>query len=165
MEISAAAVKSLREKTNLPMMLTVLRKGAAAAHYIMGGPTANNHNAFTLGTPTTEIYVMHGETAAVASFSRRLVREKEAGRPIQPVLDQMNAMVRQYQEESRPVYCARRGFVDEVVRFEELRRYMVAFAGAAYQNPASICPQHHMLLPRLIRSQIVKGLERPKKGR
>jgi glutaconyl-CoA decarboxylase len=40
---------------------------------------------------------------------------------------------------------------------------MVAFAGAAYQNPTSICPQHHMLLPRLIRSQIVKGLERPKK--
>ncbi|MGH7389047.1 MAG: acyl-CoA carboxylase subunit beta [Candidatus Rokuibacteriota bacterium] len=151
------------EQTNLPMMLTVLRKGAAAAHYIMGGPTANNHNAFTLGTPTTEIYVMHGETAAVASFSRRLVREKEAGRPLQPVLDQMNAMVRQYQEESRPVYCARRGFVDEVVRFEELRRYMAAFAGAAYQNPASICPQHHMLLPRLIRAQVVKGLERPKK--
>lgn len=153
------------EQTNLPMMLTVLRKGAAAAHYIMGGPTANNHNAFTLGTPTTEIYVMHGETAAVAAFSRRLVREKEAGRPLQPVLDQMNAMVRQYQEESRPVYCARRGFVDEVVRFEELRRYLVAFASAAYQNPASICPQHHMLLPRLIRSQVVKGLERPKKAR
>jgi len=42
---------------------------------------------------------------------------------------------------------------------------MVAFAGGAYQNPASICPQHHMLLPRLIRSQIVKGLDRPKKAR
>lgn len=63
------------------------------------------------------------------------------------------------------LYCARRGFVDEVVRFEEIRRYLVAFAGSAYQNPPSICPQHQMLLPRLIRSQIVKGLERPKKGR
>jgi glutaconyl-CoA decarboxylase len=153
------------EQTDLPMMLTVLRKGAAAAHYVMGGPTANNHNAFTLGTPTSEIYVMHGETAAVAAFSRRLVREKDAGRPLQPVLDQMNAMVRQYQEESRPIYCARRGFVDEVVRFEDLRRYLAAFAGAAYQNPASICPHHHMLLPRLIRAQVVKGLERPKKAR
>jgi len=28
----------------------------------------------------------------------------------------------------------------------------VAFTGAAYQNPISFCPQHHMLLPRLIRS-------------
>jgi glutaconyl-CoA decarboxylase len=153
------------EQTDVPMMLVVLRKGTAAAHYIMGGPTANNHNAFTLGTPATEIYVMHGETAAVASFSRRLVKEKEAGRPLKPVIDQMNAMVAQYQAQSRPTYCARRGFVDEVVRFEDLRRYLVAFAGAAYQNPASICPQHHLMLPRLIRSQVVKGLERPRKAR
>ncbi len=153
------------EQTDLPMMLVVLRKGTAAAHYIMGGPTANNNNAFTLGTPTTELNVMHGETAAVASFSRRLVKEKEAGRPLKPVIDQMNALARQYREQSRPIYCATRGFVDEVVPFEDIRRYMAAFAGCAYQNPTSICPQHHMLLPRLIRSQIVKGLERPKKGR
>jgi len=152
------------EQTDLPMMLVVLRKGSAAAHYIMGGPTAGNHNAFTLGTPATEIYVMHGETAAVASYSRRLVKEKEAGRPLKPVIDQMNALARQYHDESRPIHCAKRGFLDEVVRLEELRRYMVAFTGAAYQNPSSICPHHHMLLPRLIRSQIVKGLERPKKG-
>ena len=153
------------ERSDLPMMLVVLRKGTAAAHYVMGGPTANNNNAFTLGTPSTEIVVMHGETAAVASFSRRLVREKDAGRPLRPVIDQMNALARQYLEQSRPIYCAKRGFVDEVVRYESIRPYMVAFAGAAYQNPTSICPQHHMLLPRLIRSQIVKGLERPKKAR
>ncbi|MBI4591616.1 MAG: glutaconyl-CoA decarboxylase subunit alpha [Candidatus Rokubacteria bacterium] len=153
------------EQTNLPMMLVVLRKGTAAAHYIMGGPTANNHNAFTLGTPTTEIYVMHGETAAVASFSRRLVKEKESGRALEPVIEQMNALARQYHEQSRPIYCAKHGFVDEVVRFEDLRRYMVAFAGCAYHNPSSICPHHQMMLPRLVRSQIVKGLERPKKGR
>ncbi|MBI2525887.1 MAG: glutaconyl-CoA decarboxylase subunit alpha [Candidatus Rokubacteria bacterium] len=153
------------EHTELPMMLVVLRKGTAAAHYIMGGPTANNHNAFTLGTPATELNVMHGETAAVASFSRRLVKEKEAGRPLGPVIEQMNALARQYQEQSRPIYCAIRGFVDEVVPFEDLRRYMVTFAGAAYQNPPSICPQHQMLLPRLIRSQVVRGQERPKKAR
>ncbi len=153
------------EQTDVPMMLVVLRKGTAAAHYIMGGPTANNHNAFTLGTPATEIYVMHGETAAVASFSRRLVKEQEAGRPLKPVIDQMNALARQYHEQSQPAYCAKRGFVDEVVAFDELRRYLVAFAGAVYQNPPSICPHHHMLLPRLIRTQIVKGLERPKKAR
>ncbi len=141
----------------------VLRKGTAAAHYIMGGPTANNHNAFTLGTPTTEIYVMHGETAAVASFSRRLVKEKDSGRPLQPIIDKMNKLARQYYEQSRPIYCARRGFVDEVVRFEDLRRYLQAFTACCYQNPISICPHHHMMLPRLIRSQIVTGLPRPKK--
>ncbi len=139
------------EQTDVPMMLVVLRKGTAAAHYIMGGPTANNHNAFTLGTATTEIYVMHGETAAVAAFSRRLVKEKEAGRPLEPVIERMNAMAKQYYEKSRPAYCAKMGFVDEVVPLPALRKYMVAFAGAAYQNPKSICPHNHLMLPRIIK--------------
>ena len=149
------------EQTTLPMMLVVLRKGTAAAHYVMGGPTANNNNAFTLGTPATEINVMHGETAAAASYARRLVKEKDAGKPLGPVIAKMNEMVKHYEETSKPIYCAKKGFVDEVIRFGEIRKYMAAFAGGVYQNPRSICPHHHMMLPRMIRSQIVKGLERP----
>ena len=136
------------------------RTGTAAAHYVMGGPTANNNDAFTLGTPATEIYVMHGETAA-ASYARRLVKEKDAGQPLGPVIDKMNEMVEHYRETSQPVYCSKKGFVDEVVRFEAIRNYPVAFTAGVYQNPRSICPHHHLMLPRLIRSQIVKGLERP----
>jgi glutaconyl-CoA decarboxylase len=139
------------EQTNVPMMLVVLRKGTAAAHYIMGGPTANNHTGFTLGTPATEIYVMHGETAAAASFARRLVKEKDGGRPLQPIIDKMNALAKQYFDQSRPIYCAKRGFVDEVVSFAEMRKYMLAFAGCAYQNPDSICPHHMMMIPRIVR--------------
>jgi glutaconyl-CoA decarboxylase len=139
------------EQTDVPMMLVVLRKGTAAAHYIMGGPTANNHNAFTLGTATTEIYVMHGETAAAASFSRRLVKEKDAGRSLDPVIDKMNELAQVYYDRSRPTYCAKRGFVDEVVSNAALRDYLVAFANCAYQNPTSICPQHHMMIPRIIK--------------
>lgn len=150
------------EQTELPMMLVVLRKGTAAAHYVMGGPTANNNNAFTLGTPATEINVMHGETAAAASYARRLVKEKDGGRPLDPVIGKMNEMVRHYEETSKPIYCAKKGFVDEVIRFGQIRKYMVAFANGVYQNPRSICPQHHMMLPRMIRSQIVTGLPRPK---
>ena len=139
------------QQTDVPMMLVVLRKGTAAAHYVMGGPTANRHNAFTLGVPTTEIYVMHGETAAAASFSRRLVKEKDAGRPLDQVIENMNKMVKEYYDNSRPAYCAQKGFVDEVATMTEIRRYMMAFAGAAYQNPRSICPHHQMLLPRSIK--------------
>ena len=76
----------------------------------------------------------------------------------------MNEMVQHYHDMSRPVYCAKEGFVDEVVRFEDIRRYMIAFTNSVYQNPRSICPQHHMMLPRLIKSQIVKGLDRPGEG-
>lgn len=153
------------EQSNLPMMLVVLRKGTAAAHYIMGGPTANNNTAFTLGTPATEIYVMHGETAAVASYARRLVKEKDAGQPLDPIIGKMNEMVSHYVNTSRPFYCAKTGFVDEVVRFEELRKYLVAFSNGVYQNPKSLCPKHHLLLPRMIRSQIVRGHKRPEAAR
>ncbi|MBW2368271.1 MAG: glutaconyl-CoA decarboxylase subunit alpha [Deltaproteobacteria bacterium] len=139
------------QQTNVPMLLVVLRKGTAAAHYVMGGPTANRHNAFTLGTAATEIYVMHGETASVASFSRRLVKEKDAGRPLEPIIEKMNQLAQEYHDNSRPKYCAEKGMVDEIVSLDVLRKYLVAFAGSAYQNPKSICPHHHMILPRTIR--------------
>jgi glutaconyl-CoA decarboxylase len=139
------------QQTDIPMMLVVLRKGTAAAHYVMGGPTANDHNAFTLGTAATEIYVMHGQTAAVATYSRRLVKEKEAGRPLGPVIESMNRLAESYHDNSRPLFCAQAGFVDEIVPVPDLRRYLEAFAGAAYQNPRSICPHNQMILPRIIR--------------
>jgi glutaconyl-CoA decarboxylase len=139
------------ESTDLPMMLVVLRKGTAAAHYVMGGPNANNNNIFTLGTAATEIYVMHGETAAAASFSRRLVKEQDAGNSLEPVIEKMNDMVKDYYDKSRPAYCAKTGFVDEVVNMSDLRNYCKAFVGAAYQNPTSICPPHQMITPRIIK--------------
>ena len=139
------------QQTEVPQLLVVLRKGSAAAHYIMGGPTANRHNAFTVGVATTEIYVMHGETAAAASYSRRLVKEKAAGKPLEPVIDSMNKLAQEYYDYSRPAYCAKHGLVDEVVNLSDLRKYLVAFTGASYQNPRSICPQHQMLTPRSIK--------------
>ena len=139
------------QQTDIPMMLVVLRKGSAAAHYVMGGPTANRHNAFTLGTAATEIAVMHGETAAVATYARRAIKDKDAGKPLEPVAEKMNEMAQRYKETSQPDYSARYGFVDEVVKLNELRNYLKAFAGAVYQNPKSICPRHQMILPRIIK--------------
>lgn len=148
------------ENSKLAMMLVVLRKGSVAGYYVMGGPIANNNNAFSLGTATTEINVMHGETAAAATYARRLVKDKDEGRPLQPTIEKMNQMVKHYDDTSNPMYCAKKGFVDEIIRYDELRRYLVGFANCVYQNPCAICPQHHMILPRMIRSQIVKGHKR-----
>jgi glutaconyl-CoA decarboxylase subunit alpha len=139
------------QQTDIPMMLLLLRKGTASAHYLMGGPTANRHNAFTIGTVASEIYVMHGETAAVATYSRRLVKEKEAGRPLEPIIEKMNQLAKEYHDKSRPLFCAKTGMIDEIVPMRDLRKYLAAFAGAAYQNPKSICPQHHLILPRIIK--------------
>jgi glutaconyl-CoA decarboxylase len=63
----------------------------------------------------------------------------------------MNELAQNYYDRSRPEYCAKRGFVDETVPNAELRKYVVAFAGSCYQNPPSFCPQHQMILPRIIR--------------
>ena len=132
-------------------MTIILRKGTAAAHYVLGGPTANENNAFTLGTAATEIYVMHGETAAAASYARRLVKDKDAGKPLDETIEKMNVMIKDYHEKSRPDFCAKQGFVDEVVNMPDLRKYCKAFVGAYYQNPKSICPIHQMITPRTIK--------------
>ena len=34
---------------------------------------------------------------------------------------------------------------------KDIRKYLVAFANCCYQNPSSICPQHQMMLPRIIK--------------
>ena len=56
-----------------------------------------------------------------------------------------------YADNSRPVYCAQKGFVDEIARMDGIRSYLKAFVGCAYQNPRSICPHHQMMLPRIIK--------------
>ena len=70
---------------------------------------------------------------------------------VKMVREAENYLAKDYYEKSRPIFCAKEGFVDEVVSFAEMRKYMVAFAGCVYQNPLSICPHHHMMLPRLIK--------------
>jgi len=139
------------QNAKVPQMEITLRKGTAAAHYVMGGPQGNDTNVFSLGTATTEIYVMHGETAAAAMYARRLVKDNDAGKDINPVIDKMNALIQSYTDNSRPGACAKQGLVDEIVNLDELRKYICAFVGAAYQNPASICAFHQMITPRAIR--------------
>lgn len=138
------------QSSDLPMLEITMRKGSAAAHYVLGGPQGNDTNAFSLGTVATEIYVMHGETAAAAMYGRRLVKDQAAGRDLQPTIDKMNDMIASYAAKSHADYCAKAGLVDEVVALDSLRGYLKAFACAAYQNPASICPHHQMMLPRVI---------------
>ena len=139
------------QSSKLPMMEITLRKGTAAAHYVLGGPQGNDNNAFSIGTATTEIYVMHGETAAAAMYARRLVKEEKAGEDLQPTIDKMNALIQDYAKKSSPKFCAKAGLTDEIVDMNDIRPYSQAFANACYQNPESICPVHQMLLPRVIR--------------
>jgi glutaconyl-CoA decarboxylase len=139
------------ENSKVPQLEVILRKGSAAAHYVLGGPQGNNTNAFSIGTAATEIYVMPGETAASAMYSRTLAKDKKAGKDLQPTIDKMNQMIEDFTTKSRPKFCAEKGMVDEIVDLTSIRNYMEAFVESAYQNPKSICAFHQMLTPRAIR--------------
>ncbi len=139
------------QSSGLVMLEITLRQGTAAAHYVLGGPQGNDTNAFSIGTAATAIDVMYGKTAAGAMYSRRLVKEQDAGKDLQPTIDKMNSLIQHYYDTSKPEFCAKTGMVDEIVDMPKLRDYMIAFTSAAYQNPKSICPVHQMLLPRICR--------------
>lgn len=138
------------ENSKIPSLEITLRKASAAAHYVLGGPQANNSNVFSIATAASEYYVMTGETAANAMYSRKLVKSSKAGEDLKPTIDKMNEMIKDYHEKSRPAYVAKMGMADEIVDFTAIRRYIFAFTEAAYQNPRSICPFHQMITPRAI---------------
>lgn len=146
-----ASVMYAAQHARIPQMEVTLRKATGAAHYVMGGPMNTKRNVLSVGTAATEYYVMHSETAAAAMFARRLVKDYDAGKDLQPTMDKMNKIIQDYHDKSRPAYCAKRGWVDEIVDLDNLRNYICAFVGAAYQNPASVCPFSQMLIPRMIR--------------
>ncbi|MDD4802471.1 MAG: carboxyl transferase domain-containing protein [Syntrophomonas sp.] len=137
--------------TDVPSMEITLRKGTAAAHYVLGGPQGRKTNAFSIGTAATEIYVMHGETAVAAMYARRLVKDTDSGKSLDPTIAKMNDLMKLYEDRSRPIFCAQKGFVDEIVKMPDLRKYIQAFVSGIYQNPRSICPIHQMILPRCIK--------------
>ena len=139
------------QNSGMPSMEVTLRKSTSAVHYVMGGPQGGDNNTFSIGTATSEISVMNGATAATAMYSRKLVREYSAGEDVSDTVAKMNAMMQDYHDKSRPAYIAKLGLLDEIVPLKSLRKYLVAFTEAAYQNPKSICPFQLMLLPRVIR--------------
>ncbi|WP_101697393.1 acyl-CoA carboxylase subunit beta [Clostridium minihomine] len=139
------------QSSKVPQIEITLRKSTAAAHYVMGGPQGNDTNAFTLGTAATEVNVMHGETAAAAMYSRRLVKDNKAGKDLKPTIDKMNELIEEYRVKSAPLFVTQHGFIDEIVELTKIRDYVIAFAESVYQNPRSFCAHHQMILPRVIR--------------
>lgn len=114
------------------------------------GLQASGNNCFTIGTALTKICVMYGETAAVATFSRRLAKAKKNGEALEAIVQEMNDFVDKYNKDSQAIECARMGFVDELVELTSLRNYLTMFVSASYQNPLRICPQNMQMLLRTI---------------
>ena len=102
-----------------------------------------------IGLPASTRITVRGHQVTLTQPSGETT--EEAGNPLEPVIEKMNALAKDYHDKSRPAYCAKMGLVDEIVSFGGIRSYLVAFADCVYQNPKSICPQHQMILPRIIK--------------
>ena len=99
---------------------------------------------------------MPGETAANAMYSRKLVKAKKAGEPLQPIIDKMNAMIQMYTDKSRPKYCTKQGMVDEIVDSDRSSSCIRHLPRLIIRMPG-ICPMHQMLAPRSTREFINYG--------
>lgn len=137
------------QNSRIPQLEITLRKASAAAHYVLGGPQGET-NAFSIATAASETYALYSETGASAMYVRRLVKDKQAGIPLDGTIKKMNDLIEEFHVKSRPKYTAKLGMVDEVVEMTHLRDYMIAFTEAAYQNPRSLCPVHQMMTVRAI---------------
>jgi len=142
------------EQTDVPMMLIVLRKGTAAAHYVMGGPrpTTTTPSPWAPPPPRSTSCTARRRRRPRTPPARERTRIRQAAR-------------RHDQEDERDREALRGVLAALLLREERLRRrggalrghaeVSRAFANCVWQNPTSICPQHHMMLPRIIQSQIV----------
>jgi glutaconyl-CoA decarboxylase len=82
-------------------------------------------------------------------YARRLVKEQDSAR-CSACVDKMNNLIKSYYDKSVRL-LAKAGLVDEIVKYGQAGGLYLAFIGAAYQNPTSICAFHQMLTPRAIR--------------
>lgn len=149
--LGQASVYSI-QGAGIPQMELTLRKASGAAHFLMGGPQANDSCVFSFCTAVADYNPIIAETAAVAVYSRRLVREAAAGKDIGATVQLMNDLVQKYKDTSeKPSFIVKTGLAEECLEMTKIRDYFCAFAEAAYQNPVSTCPPHLMLTPRIIR--------------
>ena len=120
----------------VPTVTVLLRKASGAGYYAECGLPYDP--ILQLATPITRLAVMEGRTLAIGAFRTRLddnfnivadteeEREK-IRRAMQEIEDQITA-------DMDPHRAACQMDVDEVVRMDELRRWLAAFAEMAYQS-------------------------------
>ena len=120
----------------MPTATFLLRKASGAGYYAMAGMPYEP--VMQLATPIPRLSVMEGRTLAIGAYRTRLddnfeiIAEDEAerekiARGMQQVEDRITA-------DMDPHKAARQMDVDEVVRMDELRAYLEAYAEMCYQS-------------------------------
>lgn len=123
----------------VPMATILLRKASGAGYYAMAGMPYDP--VLQLGTVMTRLGVMEGKTLAVGAYHSRLddnfqITSRDPAE-IKLVKEGMKGIEARIDADMNPYLAARRGDIDELVRLDEIREYLIFFAEAAYQNQGS----------------------------
>jgi len=80
--------------------------------------------------------VMEGASAVVALFSGQIEKLKAEGKvPDEDLTTRMDEVREEYDRQLDARFAAARGFVDEIVRHEDLRETLVLLLRAGLRNP------------------------------
>jgi 3-methylcrotonyl-CoA carboxylase beta subunit len=118
----------------VPKIVLTLNHASGAGYYAMAGQGFDPDFIFTL--PTGRMGVMEGESAVVALFGSQLDELKQKGeKPDAEMQGKMDAVRADYEEQLDARHAAARGFVDAILRPEEVRPALAFALRAALHNP------------------------------
>jgi acetyl-CoA carboxylase carboxyltransferase component len=119
----------------VPMVTVLLRKASGAGYYAMAG--LPYRPILQLGTPLTRLAVMEGRTLAIGAFSTKLDDEFRVAdtdpQEAERVRRGMQEVEQRIERDMDPVRAAAQRDLDEVVMPGELRTWLEAAIGMAYQ--------------------------------
>ena len=118
-----------------PMFTVLVRKASGAGYYAMAGHPYEP--VVQLSLPTARLSVMEGRTLAIAAYNTKLDDNFEIAtddpEERQKIAEGMAATEERIEADMDPVVSAANMDTDEIVRLDELRRWLVAFAEMSYQ--------------------------------
>ncbi len=118
----------------VPKLVLTINHASGAGYYAMAGQGFDPDFIFTL--PTGRMGVMEGESAVVALFGPQLDElKKEGARPDEELQGKLDSVRADYEHQLDARYAAARGFVDSVLRPEDVRPTLSFALRAALHNP------------------------------
>jgi 3-methylcrotonyl-CoA carboxylase beta subunit len=118
----------------VPKLVLTVNHASGAGYYAMAGQGFDPDFIFTL--PTGRMGVMEGDSAVMALFGPQLDELKKKGDRPDPALQaRMDAVRADYEKQLDARYAGARGFVDGVLRPEQLRPTLAFALRAALHNP------------------------------
>ena len=118
----------------VPKLVLTLNHASGAGYYAMAGQGFDPD--FILSLPPGRMGVMEGESAVMALFSAQLDELKADGQvPDEDLTTRMDEVRVDYDRQLDAKFAAARGFVDEIVRPEEIRGALGLLLTAGLRNP------------------------------